>query len=256
MANCLSNDLIHLLRDKINDSGYVLQIYRNRNNSNYWNIICSAMDWIDVTIEGIDISTLSRQNDHVASRQLMTFLSCMDVMWESIQQLHRVFINPTTIPFKDEDTVFTHKLFPTTDNMYFKTIRACFAAHPVNLNDYFSDLSKKERRYAGWSGGGFGKGDFAVVLYSKEIDGESLWLDIYFNELMDFILKRYEYLRTIMAEIDKQILDYIKSYCDTPIPRSNDVLEQLNILITEAEQRLGSDYYDYELKKMKRLLKK
>jgi len=137
--------------------------------------------------------------------------------------------------------------------MYFKTIRACFAAHPVNLNDYFSGLTKKEQRYAGWSGGGFGKGDFAVVLYSKEIDGESLWLDIYFNELMDFISKRYGYLRTIMTEFDKQICDYKKSYCDTPIPKTNDPLNQIKILIIESEQRLGNDYYDYELKKMKRL---
>ncbi len=68
----------------------------------------------------------------------MTFIVCIDVLWEAIQQLHRVLLNTENIPFVNEKSVFQHKKFETTDNKYFKTIRACFATHPVNLKDDFS----------------------------------------------------------------------------------------------------------------------
>ena len=73
----------------------------------------------------------------------MTFIVCIDVLWEAIQQLHRVLFNTQEIPFVEEKSVFRHKLFETTDNEYFKTIRACFATHPVNLKDDFSGERKQ-----------------------------------------------------------------------------------------------------------------
>lgn len=68
---------------------------------------------------------------------------CIDVMWEAVQQLHRIFFDTSTIPFADNTEVFCHKLFQASDNDYFKTIRACFAAHPINLNDHFTGNKQK-----------------------------------------------------------------------------------------------------------------
>lgn len=101
------------------------------------------MDWIDVVIGEIDIHKLLRGNDNKSSVYFIAFISCADVLWESIQQLHRVFFKTDTIPFDNDSSVFKNKLFPETDNEYFKTIRACFAAHPINLNNYFSGNGEK-----------------------------------------------------------------------------------------------------------------
>lgn len=49
----------------------------------------------------------------------MTFIVCIDVLWEAIQQLHRVLLNTENIPFVNEKSVFQHKKFETTDNKYF-----------------------------------------------------------------------------------------------------------------------------------------
>ena len=118
----MDSKLIDLFREKVNNNGadLILHRYRNNNGKNQWSIICSAMDWISVVVG------------------VMTFIVCIDVLWEAIQQLHRVLLNTENIPFVNEKSVFQHKKFETTDNKYFKTIRACFATHPVNLKDDFS----------------------------------------------------------------------------------------------------------------------
>ena len=140
----LDSKLIDLFREKVNDNGadFVLHRYRNINGKNQWSIICSAMDWISVVVDEIDVKKLSYKNDNDSSIRVMTFIVCIDVLWEAIQQLHRVLFNTQEIPFVEEKSVFRHKLFETTDNEYFKTIRACFATHPVNLKDDFSGEKK------------------------------------------------------------------------------------------------------------------
>lgn len=243
--------LINEFREKVNDQDIVLQMYHNRNGKDLRNIICSAMDWIDVVVDSININILSRKNDNESSIKVMTFITCIDVLWEAIQQLHRVFFNTSKIPFAADNSTFKHKLFSSTDNDYFKTIRACFAAHPINLNDKFSGDGKDERRYASWSGGGFGEGDFSVILNSSQPDKDFLFLDIYFDELLTFAKLRYNYLRTIMKEIDTQVDHYFDSWRKQKITRATSPAEQIEILIKENKQRLDNDYYNYELEKLR-----
>ena len=145
-------------------------------------------------VVALSLILLSKKNNNDSSIRVMTFIVCIDVLWEAIQQLHRVLLNTENIPFVNEKSVFQHKKFETTDNKYFKTIRACFATHPVNLKDDFSGEKKVEQRYASWSGGGFGKGDFSVILYSNQPDKNPEFLDIYFSELLRFAEQRYAYL--------------------------------------------------------------
>ena len=248
--NRLNPNLISKFRAFVNETDYILNIYRDVGGKNKWNIICSAMDWIDVSIGGIKKDKLSRQNGHEASREMILFLSCADVLWESIQQLHRVIFDTKDIPFDDESTIFSQKLAPTTDNKYFKIIRACFAAHPVNLSDYFLNIKEKERRHASWSGGYFGNNDFSVILYSNEVDKSDIYLDISFDEIMEFITKRYEYLRILSDEMKRQVSIHKKKQRNQPIKKSSDPLEQIDILLLEINNR-PSDEYSYELEKLK-----
>lgn len=246
-------DIISAFRDEANEDELIYHIFKNKDGKNKWSIICSAMDWIEVVIEKIDLKNVQRGNDNESSVKLMTFISCIDVLWESIQQLHRVLFNTESIPFSDDTSVFKHKLIETTDNDYFKTIRACFAAHPVNLNDHFRDPSKKERRYASWSSGGIAStGDFTVFLYSNLPGVEMLMLDISFRELLSFAKMRYEYLGILTEQLKKIKLDYLSSMKGTII-RPSDTLTHINVLKEENSLRFENDYYDYELSKLERI---
>lgn len=247
----MDSTLINTFRNEVNDQDLVLQMYHSRDGKALWNIICSAMDWIDVVVGEIDVHKLLRGNDNKSSIHFITFISCADVLWEAIQQLHRVFFCTDSIPFADDSSVFKNKLFPATDNEYFKTIRACFAAHPINLSDNFSGTGKKERRYASWSGGGFGNGDFSVFLYSNQVNEKPVPLDIYFDELITFSQKRYDYLYTIIDEMNRQKRTYLTEWCSKKIPQNKNPLTQIEILIEEVSYRYYShDYYNYVLKKL------
>jgi len=217
-----------------------------------YDMLCYGLDWIEVAVEGIDAGNLSRNNDNNASIKMLTFLSCIDILFESVSQLHKVFFNTEDKPFKNDDNIFKEKLFSTSDNKYFKTIRACFAAHQVDLSDYFTG-SKQEKRYASWSGGGFGKGDFTVILYSNEIDKPDIFFDIHFSELMEFVIQRYEYLKTIMDEITKKKAKFFDCYRKKLIPQASNPVEQIDILLSETKDRLDNEYYTYELNKLKQL---
>lgn len=249
----MDSKLIDLFREKVNNNGadLILHRYRNNNGKNQWSIICSAMDWISVVVGEIDVRKLSKKNNNDSSIRVMTFIVCIDVLWEAIQQLHRVLLNTENIPFVNEKSVFQHKKFETTDNKYFKTIRACFATHPVNLKDDFSGEKKVEQRYAGWSGGGFGKGDFSVILYSNQPDKNPEFLDIYFSELLRFAEQRYAYLSNLMDEIDRQTVDYCNEWKNKRIRRVNSVVEQIEILIHESKVRLDNDYYNFALEELR-----
>lgn len=247
----MDKEVIKLFRKKINEEYIVLHMYRENQGKNKWSIICSAMDWIEVVVDSIDLKNVSTGNDNISSVSVMTFISCIDILWEGIQQLHRVFFNTPKIPYSEENTVFRNKLFETTDNDYFKTIRACFASHPVNLNDYFGGNEQSEQRYASWSGGGFGRGDFSVILYSNQMSKDNIFMDIYFEELLAFAQQRYEYLYVIMEENDKQTEAYFEKWRKKEIGRVNEPLAQIEILIIESKARLDNTYYNCELEKLR-----
>lgn len=244
----MDNRLLQEFRNKVNEDYMILHIFRNKNNKNKWSVLCSAMDWIEVALEGIDPSLLTRENDNKSSIRMITFLSCIDILWEAIQQTHRVLFDTIEMPFKDDSSIFKQNV---SDNTFFKTIRACFAAHPVNLHAVFPDDDRNERWFASWSGGTFSKKDFSVILYSNIPNKKSRFFDISFSELIEFAQSRYSYLNELMIQIDKIISTYKNEYRKIIIEPKTEINEKITVLIEENKRRLDSDYYDYELNKLK-----
>ena len=242
---CMEASLINAFRNKINDYDLILRIYRNYNGKNRWNVICSAMDWIQVGVAGVDTSTLERTNTDQASVKVITFLSCIDVMWEGIQQLHRVFYDTISIPFTDDKSIFKKNI---DDNRYWKEIRAAFAAHPTNLDG----TAKGEKRFASWSGGGFGEsGDFSVIIYSNDPNKDYEFFDISFAEVMRFATKRYDYLNTLMKRVDEITDQWCEKWRNTPITLPGEDLDDISTLLKENTNRLDNDYYEYRLEVIK-----
>lgn len=248
----MENDLLRGFRNKVNKEGMIFHIFRNKDNKNRWSILCSAMDWIEVALEGIDPALLSRENDNKSSIRMITFVSCIDILWEAIQQIHRVLFDTNEIPFKDDNSIFKQDV---SDNIFFKTIRACFAAHPVNLQEVYPDDVRNERWFASWSGGTFSKKDFSVILYSNIPDKESRFFNVSFSELMQFAKSRYFYLNELMKQMDLIILEYKCNYKKIAIENKTEIDERITLLIEENKKRLDCAYYNDELNRIRFIFK-
>lgn len=70
----MDNTLINQFRECVNEHDIVFNLYHRHSEKNKWNIICSAMDWITVSIDGIDPDSLIIKNTNQASIRYMSFI--------------------------------------------------------------------------------------------------------------------------------------------------------------------------------------
>lgn len=244
MKNVISDDKIDDFRDLVNsNSSFVYQAYKDKNGKNLFNLICSCMDWITVSIRHLNNASDFEKNIDTRVMQMFSLISSIDLISESIVQLHRVFINPKTLPFAGEKKCFASRLFADEDdNSYFKTIRACFGAHPVNLNQ------SNTKRFASWPFDSHSNtAELTVNLYSANINDEDLSLHLNRNELLEFLTIRYDYLDIIADKIESLFIEYQKSLSKQMIESKFDPLEQLYVLKVESVKRLDNDYYNSEI---------
>ncbi len=244
MKNVVIDEKITKFRNLVNsNSNFVFNTYRDKNGKNHWNLICSCMDWLTVSIRYLMNAPDLDKNIDVRVMQMFSLISSIDLVSESITQLHRVFINPSTIPFAGEKKCFGNRTFVNEDdNSYFKTIRASFGAHPVNLNQ------SNSKRFASWPFDSHMKsGELTVHLYSNEVGEEDLVMNLNSNELIAFLNIRYNYLDVISDKIKSIYTDFQDNLSKQRIQTSTEPIEQLHILRAESEKRLDNDYYNSEI---------
>ncbi|MEZ9178285.1 hypothetical protein AB4200_21050 [Vibrio kanaloae] len=244
MRNVVSDDKISDFRDLVNsNSSFVYQIYKDKGGKNLFNLVCSAMDWVSVSVRHLENAPEFDNNIDSRCMQVYSLISSIDLIFESIKQLHRVFMTDKKDPFYGEKKCFKDRLFANEDdNNYFKTIRACFGAHPVNLNQ------ENSKRFASWPfPSHFNTGDLSVHLYSRDVGKEDLTLNLNINELLEFLKIRYEYLDVITDRVEALFVEYQRKLSKDNIETKSDPLEQLYVLRTESEKRLDNDYYNGEI---------
>lgn len=239
MKNNVTDDKISEFRCLVNsNSSFVYKSLRDKNGKNHWNLICSCMDWLTVSIRYLQNTPELDKNIDVRVMQMFSLISSIDLVFEAITQLHRVFVNPKTLPFATEKECFIGRLFDEDDNTYFKSIRASFGAHPVNLNHSSS------KRFASWPfDSQMNSGELSVHLYSSDIGENDLVMNLNLNELIEFLTKRYNYLDLISEKIREQYNDFKDNLAKELIETKRDHLEQLYVLRIESEKRLDNDYY-------------
>ncbi|HDY7988914.1 TPA: hypothetical protein RQK73_000312 [Vibrio vulnificus] len=245
---------INAFRDLVNDNNrFVLKAYANKQGKNQWNLICSSMDWISVAIRNLHNFPALDSNIDVRVMQIYSLISSIDIVNEAVMQLHRVFVGHSTnlLPFKGEKFIFSERVFDKDDNDYFKEIRACFGAHPVNLNG-----EGKEKRFASWPYEGFTKSsnDFEVRLYSNDPSKDDIVLGLNIKELVAFLQSRYGYLDDISLEIERQYELCKQELALTPIAHCRNMRESVDILLKENESRFNNDYYRSTLEELALLL--
>jgi hypothetical protein len=239
MKNRVSDNKISEFRDLVNsNSSFVCNAFRENNGKNQWNVICSCMDWLTVSIRYLQNTPALDKDIDVRVMQMFSLISAIDLVAEAITQLHRVFVNPKTLPFAAEKECFSSRLFNEDDNTYFKSIRASFGAHPVNLNQSGS------KRFASWPfDSHINSGGLTVHLYSVKVGEDDLVMNLNPNELIKFLIKRYNYLDLISEKISELYSDFKGNLAKQLIEIKSDPLEQLYVLRNESEKRLDNDYY-------------
>ena len=106
----ISLDKINEFRDEVNSDKFVLSKYKMVNGKNQWGCICSAMDWITVAIEYIMHFHVDK--GYIQSMEMYAYISSIDVVWEGIQQLHRVlFHDKKYLPFAGKYECFSNRIY-------------------------------------------------------------------------------------------------------------------------------------------------
>lgn len=243
----LDEQLIDRFRDKVNNHQIFKDLYTNIDGKNKWNIICSAMDWINVTVEGIPEIVFKDMDgsfgfgyNHSLSLTLMQYITSIDILHESIIQLHRVL--KVDYPFANDQSVF--KQTQLSDDTYFKHIRAVFSTHPINLNSIDGVVvNKGEKFYASWPARGVfpGDGDFMVLVYSNDPSkNEKLNpLSINISDLNEYAEMRYQLLSDLSLKVDEIMDKHIQKYRGKQIETNPDALGLAYILLNENNDRFG-----------------
>lgn len=181
--------------------------------------------------------------------EVFTTICAIDMVSQSIEQLHRILIYDKTRPFSGEQSIFQNRLFLVDDNEYFKELRACFGAHPVKLHP----RGREETRFASWpfephSGK---DSDLQVRLYSSVVGQEDLLLSISYKELQMYLVSRYQYLSILTDAIEKRFASFCAELAGKPIPMPDNPITWLEVLATEAEMRLRNDYYSSTIEELR-----
>ena len=245
--------IINCFREQVNSRGFTYFWYRTRSELNHWNCICSAMDWITVAAEHID-SITEEKAKNMGSIDVFAYISSVDLIVESVQQLHRVINKTTALLFKDDLDVFAGNQFNQNDLRYFKTLRSCFGAHPVNLAEPGDMHPKVMRRFASWSCNTWGTGTASVILYSNQHKEEHIFLSIDLQQILRFGLKYYNYLEVLGKCLDNQYEAFAAMKRAETIPAPTDPVKHLETLLQASEQRLDNALYRSYIRELKLLL--
>ncbi|WP_052703049.1 hypothetical protein [Paenibacillus beijingensis] len=126
----LDDSLLENFKQAVNDhDDFLINTYGDYNGKNLWNLICSSKDWLHVSVNGLPFIALNHANDDVRTLNVLQLIMTYDLVVQAIEQLLRIF--EMKHPFKEDHSVL-NKSVP--DDTYFAQIRACFGAHPVNLD--------------------------------------------------------------------------------------------------------------------------
>lgn len=237
----INDELIKKFRETVNkNSGFVYETYHDQNGKNLWNIICSCMDWISVSVRFLSENIELDKNIDVRVMQFFSIISAIDIVFEGITQLHRTIFKNNNIPFSGQSIVFDGNYLKLDDNKYFKEVRAMFGAHPVNLNN------NDEKWYASWPYDQYTSSDstFELRIYSNKVNVKDRTIGIKIENLEKFLIIRYEYLNVLEKELHKQYINYCNELVSKEIVLTGQELDDLKILKLESSRRLNNDYYN------------
>lgn len=242
----LDNSLLEEFQEVIHaHDDFLINRYRDYKGKNLWSLICSSKDWLQVSVGGLPFINLKHINEDARSLNLIQLIMAFDIVVQAIEQLYRVFERKH--PLNDDHSIFRR---PVTDNVYFKQIRACFAAHPVNLDS--SDGEKDGKKYfASWSTNRGDCNSYETYLYSNSPEESAIRFSFQLVDIYEYVFKRYTLLADIIKIIETEQRQFAEELRLREIKRDEDPIKQLYILLEENKIRFceGSGYH-YEIESL------
>jgi len=257
----LDATLINEFREQVNSNYQFKQLCQNIDKKNKLNVIYSAMDWINVAVEGtkhLDIEVGGIGYNHHNTINIMQYVMLADLIFESVRQIYRVFeVFELKYPYAKKSDIFNHQKLSDDDN--FKHLRAIFGIHPVNLNsiDGVKEQVKNKRYYASWVAHGLVEDDFQVQIYGNSIDhNESTTIGIKLAEIDTYVRERYDLLSELIKVPISIKEEHFNQFKDKGIKLTSDHIQNVKILIDEDKERsTGFRGYSYILQYMLAMFK-
>jgi hypothetical protein len=63
-----------------NHDSFLINYYADYQGNNYWNLICSAKDWLHVSVGGLPYIDLEHINDDARSLNVLQFIMTIDLV--------------------------------------------------------------------------------------------------------------------------------------------------------------------------------
>ncbi|MEO2211035.1 hypothetical protein ABGV40_09220 [Paenibacillus amylolyticus] len=251
----LDYNLITEFRNVVNEHEFYIGLLRDSNGKNKWNLVCSCMDWISVVAGSLHKLYDFNSDKFTVTLNLMQYITSVDILSEAITQLYRVIKGNDLHPLKTDKSIFKQE--NSTDDNYFKHLRAAFGIHPINLTSKDGTNKNNNRYFASWtSNGWFYEGTFSVVLYSNDPYEEDSVLELDLWDINKYALSRYNLLYDLISEVKIIINKHIKKYLEVPIYITGEPIDQLEVLKTENSKRFGNhDGYWWEIDIICKLIK-
>lgn len=199
------------------------------------------MDWIDVALEYINNYKFNYSDSlNKQSIDFYTYISCIDIICESINQLSRV-LSPKESISDDDKRCFVSKceLFKDMDdNRYFKEIRACFGAHPVNIGE------RGHKYFASWpSVTSFTEKLYSILVYKSNYSDDEFLFEVKIDELNSFLIKRYKFIEKLINKINEQYNSFCEEKRKKIIQKDDDPHVYIENLINASKERMNREDY-------------
>lgn len=247
--------LIDEFREQINENlDYSYNHFSNKEGKDQWGALCSCMDWITVSVRYIKRYPELSDDIDVKAMQIYSLISAIDIISESVEQLHRIVISQKLKewPFKGRNSIFKEKvphLSSRDDDHYFKEIRSIFGAHPTKLKN-----GDKEKLFASWphehSMSGF---DFTVSISSNIVGKDDFSFGIHIIELLNYAKEKFEHLLFLIKGLDKLYKSCCAELAKVMIPETDNIQDELVVLLDASIARYDNDHYRYTLNELTKL---
>lgn len=254
-----------------NDSPLINCQLQNYEGVDLWNIVCSAMDWVEVSS-----SWLSQRNGpeichdfYSDSMNLIFYLSAVDMLYEGVSQLYRVFYGilagkKNVVLMENAKGVFSDIYYCKDDVTYFKELRAIFGEHSVKLN--LSELvyppeKRKEhlddRWFASWSYGYSDGIPNKIFIYNRTPGISPIQLEIDVNEVVLLADTVYSWIPKItdkLKKLETQRMNELKKSKWKSFSK-DDYENHIAFLLKENCNRSNNDWYRIALHEIQLILK-
>lgn len=265
MVPQLDPNIIYGFRSKVHEHNEFIRLFFEDYKTNkiiegkdIWSKICSCMDWLTVSIEGIE-KPEKNSNMNITSLKFTQFLVTIDMIVEGVNHLWLAIGQPNNVkqPYIKDRSIFNGREFDRdyTDEKYFKEIRSWFGVHAVNGNEvYLNGFSKGVRFFSSWSNSSFlNEEEFYIRLYSNDKRAEEKYggfKRVKINDLIQFVSLRYNTLTKLMKEIEHLYDKEKKKLQNTPViydPHGSELKQLQDLYKQSKERKLTEEHYEYDI---------